>query len=78
MNLEIMQKKATEILSCQIDNLEEKIIENQDAVYYRNKSRGGGALIISNSGEMLFVDPFFVDYQEHLLKFMNGERSQFE
>ena len=78
MNLEIMQRKAAEILSCQIDNLERKIIENQDVVYYRNKSRGGGALIISNSGEMLFVDPFFVDYQEHLHRFLNGERSQFE
>lgn len=78
MNKESMREKATEILLCQAEKLEEKEIPNQNAMYYRNVDRGGGALIISNDGSMLFVDPFFVEYEEHLQKFINGERSCFE
>ena len=40
--------------------------------------KDGEAIIISESGEMLFVDPFFVDYKEHITRFKNGERSVFE
>lgn len=78
MNADIMRSKAIEILLCQEDNLEERIIPEQNAVYYRNINRGGGALIMSSDGSMLFVDPFFVAFDEHLQKFINGERSFFE
>ena len=66
-----------EILSCRIDQLEEKEILDYNAVYFRNVKRGGGAVIISLDGSMLFVDPFFTDYDEHLKKFIAGERSEF-
>lgn len=78
MNTDIMRSKAIEILLCQQDNLEERIIPEQKAVYYRNINRGGGALIMSSDGSVLFVDPFFVAFDEHLQKFINGERSFFE
>lgn len=78
MDKETMRKKATEILLCHVEKLEEKEIPEHRAMYYRNIDRGGGALIISYDGSLLFVDPFFVEYEEHLLKFINGERSSFE
>ncbi len=78
MNRELMKKKATEILSCPMDKLEEKAIPEQNVIYYRNIDRGGGALIVSKDGEMLFADPFFVDFDEHLQKFISGERTHFE
>lgn len=77
MITETIKKKAMEILSCRIDQLEEKEILDYNAVYFRNVKRGGGAVIISLDGSMLFVDPFFTDYDEHLKKFIAGERSEF-
>lgn len=78
MNSDQMKKKAAEILLCKVDNLEEIRIPEHCAVYFRNKDRGGGAVIISKDSTMLFVDPFFVDYNEHLRRFIDGERSSFE
>ena len=78
MNVEFMRSKAIEILLCRPDELEEKLIPEERAAYYRNINRGGGALIISTDGSMLFVDPFFVPFEEHLQKFLKGERSIFE
>ena len=78
MNKESMRKTATEILLCGNDKIEEKEIAEQNAMYYRNTDRGGGALIISEDGSMLFVDPFFTEYDEHLQNFINGERTRFE
>lgn len=77
MITETIKKKAMEILSCRIDQLEEKEILEYNAVYFRNVERGGGAVIISLDDSMLFVDPFFTDYDEHLKKFIAGERSEF-
>ena len=78
MNKNAMLEKAVEILLCDKSKVEEKEVSNINAMYYRNTDRGGGALIISEQGEMLFVDPFFVDYQEHITRFMHGERTVFE
>lgn len=78
MSNKFIKKRAAEILSCQADCLEEKEIPEQNAIYFRNTNRGGGAIIVSNDGAMLFADPFFVDYNAHLQKFINGERSNFE
>lgn len=78
MNYEIMINKALEILNCSIDDLEQKIIKDYDVVYYRNTKRGGGAVIMARDGEMLYVNPFFVNYEEHLARFVKGERSRFE
>lgn len=77
MITETIKEKAMEILSCRIDQLEEKEIFEYNAVYFRNVERGGGAVIISLDDSMLFVDPFFTDYDEHLKKFIAGERSKF-
>lgn len=73
-----MKNKAKELLLCDDNTLEEREIEELEATYYRNTVRGGGAIIISDLGEMLFVDPFFVDYKEHIKRFIDGERSVFE
>lgn len=73
-----MLKKAMEILLCQSNKIEEIEIDALNAMYYRNINRGGGALIISSDGEMLFVDPFFTNFDEHVRKFIAGERTDFE
>lgn len=73
-----MKEKAIEILLCDKSKVEEKEVTEINAMYYRNTDRGGGAVIVSEQGDMLFVDPFFVDYEEHVKKFMSGERSTFE
>ena len=73
-----MKERAIGILLCADCKIEEKEVSGINAMYYRNTDRGGGAIIVSEQGEMLFVDPFFVDYDEHVKKFMNGERSVFE
>ena len=73
-----MQEKALEILLCGPEKLEEKEIAELGAMYYRNKDRGGGALIVGEDGAMLFVDPFFVEYEDHVKRFSAGERSVFE
>lgn len=75
MKYEDMKKIAIDILSCQVDDLEEIKLQETSAIYYRNKIRGGGAVIISDDGTLLFEDPFFVDFNEHLQKFIDGERS---
>ena len=64
-----MRKEAEEILICSADKIEEREIIEINAVYYRNTNRGGGAVILAENGEKLFVDPFFIDY--------NGERTMF-
>lgn len=71
-----MKKQAAEILVCSLDKIEEKALPELNAMYFRNIDRGGGALIISNNSEMLFVDPFYVNFEEHIEKFLKGERSQ--
>ena len=73
-----MKEKAMEILLCEYNKIEEKEVKEINAVYYRNTDRGGGALIVSEQGDMLFVDPFFVEYKEHVKRFIDGERSVFE
>ncbi len=73
-----MKEKAIEILLCDKSKVEEKEVADINAMYYRNTDRGGGALIISEQGEMLFVDPFLIEYEEHIRKFMNGERSKLD
>lgn len=78
MNNEMMRNKACEILMCKQEKLEEKAIPEQNAVYFRNTDRGGGALIIAEDGTMLMVDPFFIEYEEHLQNFICGDRSCFE
>lgn len=78
MDKDKMREKALEILLCGPEKLEEQEIAELGAMYYRNKDRGGGALIVGSSGEMLFVDPFFVEYEDHLKRFAAGERSVFE
>ena len=78
MNDKNMRMKAIEILLCKQDDIEEIAIPEQNAIYYRNTKRGGGALIISTDGTMLFADPFFVEYDKHLQNFINGDRSIFE
>ncbi|MCR5204155.1 MAG: hypothetical protein K6E47_03800 [Lachnospiraceae bacterium] len=78
MDKNVMKEKAIEILLCDKGKVEEKEVSEINAMYYRNTDRGGGALIVSEQGDMLFVDPFFVDYEEHVKKFKNGERSTFE
>ena len=72
-----MRKEAEEILICSADKIEEREIIEINAVYYRNTNRGGGAVILAENGEKLFVDPFFIDYNEHLRRFINGERTMF-
>lgn len=73
-----MRSKALEILLCGLEKLEEKEIVELSAMYYRNKDRGGGALIMGEDGDVLFVDPFFVEYEDHVKKYSAGERSVFE
>lgn len=73
-----LREQAAELLVCSVDKIEEKEIANVSAMYFRNTDRGGGAIIISEHDGMLFVDPFFIEYDEHLRKFLNGERSTFE
>lgn len=73
-----MREQAVELLACTADKIEEKEIADIKAMYFRNTDRGGGAIIISGDGGILFVDPFFVEYDEHVKKFLNGERSIFE
>ena len=73
-----MKNRAIEILLCGLDQLEEREIPELDAMYYRNTNRGGAALIIASDGGMLFVDPFFVEYEDHVKRFAAGERSEFE
>ena len=78
MNKDKMREKALEILLCGSEKLEEKEITELGAMYYRNKDRGGGALIMGKDEEMLFEDPFFVEYEDHVKRFSSGERSVFE
>lgn len=78
LNKELMLKKAMEILLCQANSIDEKEISTINAIYYRNINRGGGALIISPNGEMLFADPFYIGIDEHIEKFIAGERTVFE
>ena len=59
MNKTNLKNKAKELLLCDDNTIEEHEIEDMKAMYYRNTVRGGGAIIISESGEMLFVNPFF-------------------
>ena len=73
-----MKKRALELLVCDEKTLEEREISGLNAKYYRNTVRGGGAIIISVTGEMLFMDPFLVGYNEHTKRFASGERSSFE
>jgi len=78
MDRDKMRGKALEILLCGPEKLEEREIVGLKAMYYRNKDRGGGALIVGEDGAMLFVDPFFVEYGDHVKRFSAGERSVFE
>ena len=75
MNKGSMEIKATEVLSCQVENLEMIEIPKHNAIYFRNTIRGGGAVIISADGTMLVANPFFDDYNKHLERFVKGERS---
>ncbi len=75
MNINKMKKKALNVLSCKKENLKIVKIPNQKAVYFCNTTRGGGAVIISEDESMLVVNPFFVNYEEHLSKFLLGERT---
>lgn len=72
-----MRKQAYEILQCNAEKIEEKAIPDLNAMYFRNIDRGGGALIISDNFEMLFVDPFYIGIEEHIKRFANGERTKF-
>ena len=78
MGRDKMKEKAQEILLCGPEKLEEQEIAELDAMYYRNKDRGGGALVVDSSGGVLFVDPFFVEFEDHMKRFAAGERSVFE
>ena len=78
MAYNISKKEVAEILACTSEKVEEKLIPGHDLIYYRNTDRGGGALIVSKDGEMLFADPFFIDYETHIQKFMSGERTSFD
>lgn len=73
-----MRAKAMELLLCEEETLEEREIPAVNAVYYRNTVRGGAALIISPEGEMLYADPFFIDFDAHIRQYLAGERSVFE
>lgn len=73
-----LKEQAVELLTCSAEKIEEKEIDSIDAMYFRNTDRGGGAIIISDDGGMLFVDPFFTEYDEHVRRFLEGERSVFE
>ncbi len=78
MNKTEMKEQAVNILYCNPENIEEIELSEINAMYYRDRNRGGGALIISDAGEMLFVDPFFVSFDEHVNRFVSGERTCFE
>ena len=78
MNITELKEQAIKILYCKEECIEEISVPEINAMYYRDTNRGGGALIISEDGEMLFVDPFFVDFDEHVNRFASGERSHFE
>lgn len=78
MDQKKMREQALAILLCDLEKLEEKEITGLGAMYYRNTDRGGGALIVGKDGGMLFVDPFFVEYEDHVKRFFAGERSVFE
>lgn len=73
-----MKEEAIRILCCNPESIEEIELSEINAVYYRDRNRGGGALIVSDSGELLFVDPFFVSFNEHVNRFVSGERTCFE
>ena len=75
MNKEELYKVVLDVLCCNPDRIEEREIADINAYYFRNTDRGGGAVIISDNGEFLLVDPFFVDYEEHLKQFKNGKRT---
>ena len=78
MNRKKMKEQAIILLCCKEEGIEEIDIPEIDAVYYRDRKRGGGAVILSENGEMLFEDPFFVDIKEHLNRYVSGERTHFE
>lgn len=78
MNKCELKEQAVKILYCNLECIEEIEIPEINAMYFRDRNRGGGALIISDNGEMLFVDPFFVDFDEHKNRFASGERTHFE
>ena len=44
----------------------------------KSKISNASPIVISDNGEMLFVDPFFVDFDEHKKRFTSGERTHFE
>ena len=73
-----MKEQAIKILYCRPETIEEIEVPDVRAVYFRDVTRGGGALIISEIGEMLFFDPFYVDFDEHVKRFTSGERTHFE
>lgn len=78
MNKVEMKEEAIRILCCNPESIEEIELSEINAIYYRDRNRGGGALIVSDSGELLFVDPFFVSFNEHVNRFVSGERTCFE
>lgn len=78
MDKKKLKEIAEEILFCFYSDMEEKELNDINAMYYRNTDRGGGAVIISEDGGMLYVDPFFVDFDEHKKRFIIGERTVWE
>lgn len=77
MDKKKLKKTAEEILFCFSDEMEEKELNDINAMYYRNIDRGGGAIIISENGDILYADPFFVEFDEHKKRFIQGERTKF-
>ena len=73
-----IEKLALSVLYCNIDKVEKIELPDINACYFRNTDRGGAAVIVSNDGSMLFVDPFFVEYEDHVKRFVAGERTNFD
>ena len=73
-----IEKKALSVLYCSIDRVEKVNLPDINAHYFRNTDRGGAAVIISDDGSMLYVDPFFVEYEDHVKRFVAGERTVFQ
>ena len=73
-----LREKALELLICKPEKLEEKQLLYGKAIYYRNTDRGGAALIMADDGTSLMVNPFFTEFEEHLNRFLSGERSRYE
>lgn len=76
MNKSELLEKASDILACRPEKMECKEVLEGNAFYFRNIDRGGAAVIISIDGEMLYGDPFFMGFDEHLKKFKEGKRTE--